>query len=97
MTGSADIFEQNYPTITEDDAIEAAKSERIVQSFNSHPINTPTGDIPALAIKFKFSNGSTETILIGHYAALVMRMMFSQLEKNSWTELASLLPGATPH
>ena len=92
----ADLFEQHVPQITEADAAEAAKAKRIVQSFNCHPVVTSTGTIRALAIKWKFSSGQTEPMLIGQYAALVLRQMFSHLEENKWTELATLPPGATP-
>jgi hypothetical protein len=93
----ADLFEQHAPEIIEADATDAAKAKRIVQSFNCQPIVVnETGTIQALAIKWKFSSGQTETILIGQYAALILRQMFSHLEENKWTELATLPPGATP-
>jgi hypothetical protein len=96
MADPTEIFEQNLPEIAQSDAVGAAKAERIVQSFNTHPISSPNGTIPALAIKLKFSNGTTETVLIGQYAARVLRLIFSHLEENKWTELASLPPGTTP-
>jgi len=91
----ADTFTRERPDIRETDAIDAAKRGRIIQSFNAHPISKPEGGYDALAIKWKLSDGTTETMLIGQYAALVLRMMFSQLETNKWTELATLLPDAT--
>jgi hypothetical protein len=91
----ADIFTRERPEIAETDAINAATRQRIIQSFNAHPISNADGSYDALAIKWKLADGTTETVLIGQYAALVLRMMFSQLETNNWTELATLLPDAT--
>jgi len=96
MVNPADTFQQNVPEIIEADAVRAGRANRIVQGFNCYPLVTPTGTIQALAIKWKFSNGQTETVLISQYAALVLRQMFSRLEENNWTELATLPPGATP-
>jgi len=71
-----ETFRKHRPQITEAEAVEAAKADRIVQSFNTHPISLPDGTIPAVAIKWKFSDGTTETVLIGPYAALILRMNF---------------------
>jgi hypothetical protein len=95
MASPADIFDQNQPQIAERDAFAAAQNGRIVQSFNCHPIASPEGKISALAVKWKFSSGTTDTILIGPDAALILRMIFSHLEANKWTELAVLPPDAT--
>jgi hypothetical protein len=90
MSNEADIFDQYRPEITEQEAIEAGQDGRIIQSFNAHPISNTDGTIPALAIKFRLANGATETVLIGHYAALIIRMMISELEASHWTELVTL-------
>lgn len=90
MSNEADIFDQYHPEITEQDAIQAGQDGRIIQSFNAHPISNTDGTIPALAIKLKLTNGATETVLIGHYAALIIRMMISELEASHWTELVTL-------
>ncbi|UPJ48271.1 hypothetical protein IVB30_35190 [Bradyrhizobium sp. 200] len=95
MSVSADTFTRERPDIEQSDAIEAAKRARIVTSFNAHPISNADGSYDAIAIKWKLADGTTETMLVGQYAALVLRMMFSQLEVNKWTELATLLPDAT--
>jgi len=95
MINPADTFQQNVPEIIEADAVRAGRANRIVQGFNCHPVVTPTDTIQALAIKWKFSNGQTETVLIGQYAALVLRQLFSRLEENNWTELVTLPPDAT--
>jgi hypothetical protein len=71
----ADTFRDNTPEITETDAIEAAKSARVVQSFNAHPIATEKGKVEALLVKWKLANGKTESFLLGPYASLVFRMM----------------------
>jgi|SRR5712672_857534 len=96
MTTEADTFTRNCPDISEGDAVQAAKDGRIIQSFNAHPVSERDGTYQALAVKLKFSNGTTETVLIGRYSALVLGMLFSQLEANKWTELVTLQPGATP-
>ena len=75
MSNEADIFDQYHPEITEQEAIQAGQDGRIIQSFNAHPISNTDGTIPALAIKLKLANGATETVLIGHYAAVIIRMM----------------------
>jgi hypothetical protein len=90
MSNEADIFDQHHPEITEQETIRAGQDGRIIQSFNAHPISNTDGTIPAIAIKFKLTNGTTETVLIGHYAALIIRMMISQLEASHWTELVTL-------
>jgi hypothetical protein len=90
-----DTFRKHRPQISEQEAVQAAKDGLIIQSFNAHPIPAPDGTIPALAIKWKFSNGNTETVLIGPYAARVLRLTFSRLEENLWTELATPPPDAT--
>jgi hypothetical protein len=95
MASEYDPFGREQPQISEQDAVEAATSHRVVWSFNAHPIFNPDGTIPALAIKWKLSNGTTETILISRYAARVFRMVLSHLEDNKWTELAILRPDAT--
>ena len=95
-TTPADVFQANMPQIVESDAIEAAKSQRVVQSFNAHPIVTNKGKIDAIAVKLKFGNGDAESFLIAPYAATVLRMMLSHLENNKWTELAIIPPNATP-
>ena len=83
MSNEADIFDQYHPEITEQEANRAGQDGRIIQSFNAHPISNTDGTIPALAIKLKLTNGATETVLIGHYAALIIRMMISELEARS--------------
>jgi hypothetical protein len=88
MASRRETFERERPEITEQDTIEAATSRRVVESFNAHPISNPDGTIPALAIKWKFSNGTAETMLIGRYAAWLLRTMISHLEDNKWTQLA---------
>jgi hypothetical protein len=80
MSNEADIFDQYHPEITEQEANQAGQDGRIIQSFNAHPISNMNGTIRALAIKLKLTNGATETVLIGHYAALIIRMMISELE-----------------
>jgi hypothetical protein len=90
-----DLFASKRPQIAEADAIQAANSGRVVQSFNSHPIASADGSIPAIAIKWQLGNGQTETLLIDPNVALVLRLMFSHLEANKWTELATLPQGAT--
>ena len=90
-----DTFERELPQIDEQDAVGAAISKRVVQSFNAHPVSNPDGTIQALAVKWKLSSGTTETVLIGRHAALILRMMFSHLEENQWTDLARFLPHAT--
>jgi hypothetical protein len=90
MSNEADIFDEYYPELTEQEAIQAGQDGRIIQSFNAHPISNSNGTIPALAIKLKLTNGATETVLIGRYAALIIRMMISELEENHWTELVTL-------
>jgi hypothetical protein len=83
--GIADeTFEREQPKIVVQDAVDAALSRRVVQSFSAHPISTNDGTIPAVAIKWKLRNGTTETVLIGQHAALVLRAMFSRLEENNW-------------
>ncbi len=96
MTTPADTFTSNVPAIEQEDALNAAKAGQLVQSFNAHPILNGKGKIDALAVKWKLANGSTETMLIGSYAALVLRMMISHLEANKWTELATIPPDAKP-
>jgi hypothetical protein len=91
----ADTFIRERPQITEVDAVDAANQQRVIQSFNAHPISKPDGTYHAVVIKWKLADGTTETMLIGPYAARVLRMMFSRLEDNEWTELATLLPDAT--
>ena len=92
MSNEADIFDEYYPELTEQEAIQAGQDGRIIQSFNAHPISNADGTIPALAIKLRLTNGATETVLIGHYAALIIRMMISELEASHWTGLATLKP-----
>jgi hypothetical protein len=97
VANPTDFFEQQMPQIEDGDLLEAATKHRIIQSFNAYPIFTAGGEISGLAIKWKLSNGNTETVLIGHYAALTLRIMFSRLEENKWTELVLVLPDVTPH
>ena len=96
MTKSSDTFRKNIPTVTLADASIAAKSLRVVQSFNAYPVVTDDGKIKALAVKLRYGNGATESFLLGPYAALILRMMLSHLEKNNWTELAIIPPHAKP-
>src|SRR5260370_8025783 len=97
MSADVDTFRRERPEITEQDAIAAGQAMCVIQSFNAHPISDPeTGIIPCVAIKWKLGNGTTETVLISHYAAGVLRMMLSHLEENNWTEMARLPPDATP-
>ena len=90
MSNEADIFDEYYPELTEQESIQAGQDGRIIQSFNAHPISNADGTILALAIKLKLTNGATETVLIGHYAALIIRMMISDLEASHWTGLVTL-------
>jgi hypothetical protein len=39
MAIADETFERERPEITEQDAVEAATSQRIIQSFNAHPIS----------------------------------------------------------
>ena len=93
-----DTFTRERPEIAQSDAVDAAIRKRIIQSFNAHPISNLKldGTYDAVAIKWKLADGTTETMIIGHYAALVLRIILAQLESNKWTELASLLPDTTP-
>jgi hypothetical protein len=90
VSNEADIFDEYYPELTKQEAIQAGQDGRIIQSFNAHPISNADSTIPALAIKLKLANGTTETVLIGHYAALIVRMMISELEASHWTGSVTL-------
>lgn len=96
VTEPSETFQKEVPEISLEDAAYCAKIGRLVQSFNAHPIVTDKGKIKALAVKWKLANGSTESLVIAPYAALVLRMMLSHLEDNKWTELAIIPPDAKP-
>ena len=90
----ADTFTRERPDIGEKDAVDAAQRKRIIQSFSAHPILGRDGSYDAIAIKWKMEDGTTETMLIGHYAASVLQMLFSQIEAK-WTEPTALPPDTT--
>jgi hypothetical protein len=94
MNDPVDVFKQNRPAFEFAEVEEAASNGRMIQSFTSRPLIGSDGKIIAVAIKWKLSSG-TETVILGPYAASVLRMMISHLEENGWTELATLLPDAT--
>jgi hypothetical protein len=95
MTTPADTFTLNVPTIEQGDAVATAIAGQIVQSFNARPILNNNGTIEALLVKWKFGNGETDKLLIAPYAALMLRMIISQLEENDWTELPTIPPDLT--
>jgi hypothetical protein len=90
-----ELFEQNAPPFDFFEMEEAVRQERLVQSFMARPV-IAGGKVIAVAIKWKLANGTTETVLLAPYAALVLRTMLSHLEENKWTELATILPDAPP-
>jgi hypothetical protein len=94
MADPADVFAQNVPSFEFPEAEKAVMDGRMIQSFTAQPLIGGGGKIIALGIKWKLAN-STETVILGPYAALALRMMLSHLEENKWTELATLLPDAT--
>ena len=96
MTTPADTFTLNVPTIEQDDAVAAAIAGQIVQSFNATPVLNSNGTVEALLVKWKFGNGATDKMLIAPYAALVLRMIISQLEDNAWTEFTTTRPDLEP-
>jgi hypothetical protein len=91
-----ELFEQNAPPFDFSEMEEAVRQERLIQSFMARPVIASGGKIIAVAIKWKLANGTTETVLLAPYAALVLGTMLSHLEENKWTELATILPDATP-
>ena len=94
MADPAQVFEQNVPPFEYSEVEAAATAQRMIQSFKAQPLIGEGGKIIALAIKWKLSGG-TETVILGPFAAKVLRLMLSHLEENQWTELATLPPDAT--
>jgi hypothetical protein len=91
------IFRENRPTISDDDAVAAAKADRTIVSFNAQPVFITGMAIVAIAIKFKLGNGSTETLLIDRYPATILKMLFDRLQENDWTGTILVPDDATPH
>ena len=58
-----ELFQEERPDISDQDAVEATKKDRVVVSLNAHPGLVQDGKIAAMAIRWKRGDGSTETIL----------------------------------
>jgi hypothetical protein len=90
-----EIFHENRPAMDEQDALDAARQERVVTSFNFHPVLVRDGIVAAIAIKWVLGNGNTETVLIDRFPAEILRMLFEDLNKNNWTGTILVPPDAT--
>jgi hypothetical protein len=95
MADPVAVFRKNKPTFEYPEVEKAAADGRMIQSFNAQPLIGSGGKIIAVGIKWKLASGA-ETVILGPYAAQILRMMLSHLEENGWTELATLPPDATP-
>ena len=79
-----ELFQEDRPDISDQDAGEAAKNGRVVVSFNAHPVLDQERKIVAMAIKWKLGDDSTETILIDRYSADILMLLLERLEENDW-------------
>ena len=92
-----EVFIQQQPRVATADLKNAAKADRIVASWNSHPAVDKNRQIMLLGIKFAFTNGKNETILIDRYAAHMLKMLLDALEKADWVVDHIAPIGKKPH
>jgi hypothetical protein len=89
-----ELFQEERPDISDQDAVEATKKDRVVVSFGAHPVLVQEGKIAAMAIKWKLRDGSTETVLIDRYSADILLLLFARLEENDWKGAILVPPDA---
>jgi hypothetical protein len=92
----SEIFREQRPDLSDAEMLAAAQDNRIAASFMAQPVCLSDGTVGAIAIKWKLSNGSTETIIVDRYPATILRMLLERLDENNWTGTVLLPPDATP-
>ncbi len=89
------VYRENRPVISDDDARTAAKAGRIITSFNALPVFVEGGKIVAIAVKWKLGDGATETVLIDRYPATILQLLFDRLKENDWSGTVLIPDDAT--
>ena len=93
----ADVFDEQRPNISEADIETAARATRIVASWGVFPVVDADSNIVSLAIKFALLNGTSETVLLDRYGALVLRQLLETLDKAQWKGAQISPPGSKPN
>ena len=78
MSKAAKLFEENFPSIADEDVQKAASEKQIVLSF--HALPSPDG----VVAKFVLADGSTRTMIMSRHVCELFRQMVQLLNENAW-------------
>jgi hypothetical protein len=83
-TGRAATFEENRPTLSEEEALEAAQRKAFVSSFSAFPVADETGKVTFLAVKVVLENGDVKTALFDPFSCVALCTVIERLSKGQW-------------
>jgi hypothetical protein len=82
--GRAATFEENRPTITEQEVWEAAQRDSLVLSFNALPVSKDAPKVDFLGVKMVLTDGTVKTVLFDQHSAVALCALVSFLSKGQW-------------
>jgi len=95
--GRSDKFEENRPTISEREILEAGNRGSVVLSFNALPVPDEKGRVKLLGVKIALADGTFSTVLFDPYSACVLCSVVDALKKGQWMVHQSAPLGQVTH
>lgn len=77
-------FDDNEPTIAQQEIRDAFKADRIVLSFKGQPVLRNDKTIEFLVIKLALANGSHETVLVDRFSAEALMALLEAAKSVNW-------------
>jgi hypothetical protein len=93
--GRAATFDENRPTVSEQELWEAAQRGSAVMSFNARPLPDENGHVKFLGVKLVLTDGTVKTVLFDPYSSCVFCEVIEALKKGQWMVHQSTPPGQT--
>src|SRR5262245_26208783 len=92
-----EVFDDNLPPFTEAEVQKALETNRMALSFDTLPVPMDSGEIVILAVKFAIGDGTTTTVLLDRFAAILLAGAVSHLQANGWKVTETTPSGTKPN
>ena len=89
----AESFQENRPSITEVDLLQAVKNKAVVISFDTLPLAEDGQSVTFLGVKLVFASGEEKTVLFDRWSCSMLCGLASTLDKGQWLIHQSVPPG----
>ena len=91
-----ETFNENMPTITEVELLQAAQNKALVMSFATLPLAADDGQTATfLGVKLLLASGEEKTVLFDQWSCSLLCGAASILDKGQWLIRQSVPPGQT--